>query len=427
MRWILLLGSVLVVIASNSRALGHGIPITVTVDPSKKLVAENDQPLYSPPQLTPGYASMILVDDEDAAVMDHIIVNSAPLGLSGPCAFTTLPGFNVTGMAPDSGLYLQVISRPVMGTNPVGARLLWHWSLAASQDPQHPNPVTVDTNGESLTIASAPAGVVQKTTVPQAAGNPLTIKVAEPTANELGTHQHYLEYLLGDSPAADVGAYGFFARLTSPNYTPSDPFLVILNNGLYDNENPGSLLTAALAINNAALLPGDYNHDDVVNAADFALWKTNFGSTTLLAADGNHNGTADAADYTIWRDHLGQQFTGSRTSAASSNAVPEPPSFALAVVALSVLLIKILGHLVDLEIDVGRLTNHLQGTQFAPLPPSSICRPDLLPTEVFHVDRRIPRLRRSVYRMCGSLRALCGGLSRRGGRQTNGGLHPLGS
>lgn len=327
MRWKVLIGSALSLIESASGALGHGIPITVTVDPSSKLVASNDQPLYAASQLASGYAPMILVDSEDAAVMDHIIVNSAPLGLQGPYAFTTLPGFNVTGMSPGSGLYLQVIPRPVMGSAPMESRLLWHWSLAASQDPQHPNPVAVDSAGESLAMASAPGGVVQKITVPQTAGSPLTIKVAEPAADELGTHQHYLEYLLGDSPSADIGAYGFFARLTSPNYSASDPFLVILNNDMYDDENPGVLLTAALAINNAALLSGDYNQDDVVNAADFTLWKSNFASKSQLAADGNQNGIVDAADYTIWRDHLGQQFVGGGGGAAAEATVPEPAAF----------------------------------------------------------------------------------------------------
>jgi hypothetical protein len=324
MKTILRISACLAATASATIVCGHGIPITVGVDGNNKLIVSNTQPLYTATQLTSGYAPMVLVDNEDADVMDHITVNSAPLGLQGPYAFTTLPGFNVTGMAPDSGLFLQVIPRPVMGTNPVSARLLWHWSLAASQDPQHPNPVAVDPLGESLVIASAPDNTVQSITVPQTAGAPLSIKVADPTAADLGTHQHYLEYLLGDSPPADIGAYGIFARLTSPSYSASDPFLLILNNGMYDDDNPGILLTAALAINNAALLAGDFNHDDAVNSADLALWKSSFGSTTQLAADGNGDGIVDAADYAIWRDHLGQQFSGSGSAAGSGLAVPEP-------------------------------------------------------------------------------------------------------
>ena len=269
-------------------ASGHGIPITVSVDANNKLIATNTAPLYSPSDLITGYAPMILVDNEDGAVMDHITLNSSTLNLHGPYAFTTLPGFNVTGMDPDSGLYLQVIPRPVKGADPVDGRLLWHWSLALSQNPQQPNAVAVDSAGESLVIASDPDNTVQQISVPQSNGPSLSLKVADPTAAELGTHQHYLEYLLGDPPA-DQGLYGFFARVTSPNYGSSDPFLVILDNGVYEDDYPGQILAGALAINNAALLAGDYNHDDKVDAADYVLWRQSLNSTTQLAADGSGN------------------------------------------------------------------------------------------------------------------------------------------
>ncbi len=48
-------------------AFGHGIPIAVGVDENNRLVASNPEPLYEPVDLTSGYASMVLVDDEDAS------------------------------------------------------------------------------------------------------------------------------------------------------------------------------------------------------------------------------------------------------------------------------------------------------------------------------------------------------------------------
>ena len=68
MRIVSVLCTVAVAFAVSTVSFGHGIPITVTVDETNKLVASNLQQLYSPIDLTSGYASMVLVDDEDGAV-----------------------------------------------------------------------------------------------------------------------------------------------------------------------------------------------------------------------------------------------------------------------------------------------------------------------------------------------------------------------
>ena len=86
-----------------------------------------------------------------------------------------------------------------------------------------------------------------------------------------------------------------------------------------------------LTIPGAAGVPGDYNSNGVVDAADYVLWR-NGGP---LANEVDVPGTVNAADYTAWRARFGNA-SGSGAGFGAA-AVPEPAAFTLFAVAVACL------------------------------------------------------------------------------------------
>jgi autotransporter-associated beta strand protein len=79
-------------------------------------------------------------------------------------------------------------------------------------------------------------------------------------------------------------------------------------------------------------VPGDYNENGIVDAADFVLWRKSVGPGSLPNEGGISPGVVDDADYNFWRSRFGA--TDGAGAALGSSAVPEPASALLAVVAL---------------------------------------------------------------------------------------------
>jgi hypothetical protein len=53
---------------------------------------------------------------------------------------------------------------------------------------------------------------------------------------------------------------------------------------------------------------GDYNHNGLVDAADYVIWRRTLNQSASppgSGADGNSNGTVDSGDYTFWRARYG--------------------------------------------------------------------------------------------------------------------------
>jgi T5SS/PEP-CTERM-associated repeat protein len=125
---------------------------------------------------------------------------------------------------------------------------------------------------------------------------------------------------------ANGGVSGTFSTLADE--------LPALSSGLewaidYDTNNVVlSVVTAGL--------PGDYNQDGTVNAADYTVWRNNLGSLTALPND-NTAGVGED-DYARWKMHFGET-AGSGSGIGSNAAVPEPATLVGAFVGVILLLI----------------------------------------------------------------------------------------
>ncbi|TWT92902.1 hypothetical protein Pla108_40420 [Botrimarina colliarenosi] len=88
----------------------------------------------------------------------------------------------------------------------------------------------------------------------------------------------------------------------------------------------GALTGAKVVYTTATGLPGDFNGNGSVDAADYTIWRDNQGSESNLAADASGNGRVDQADYNIWAANYGNTMP-------PSVAIPEPAALAVAALA----------------------------------------------------------------------------------------------
>ncbi len=75
------------------------------------------------------------------------------------------------------------------------------------------------------------------------------------------------------------------------------------------------------------LLPGDYNSNGIVDAADFTVWRSSLGLAGLApfsGGDGTGDGAVTQADYDVWRNNFGMTL-----SDVDNRLVPEPGTMLL--------------------------------------------------------------------------------------------------
>jgi hypothetical protein len=225
----------------------------------------------------------------------------------GPVIIWQTPGYFISGLSNSASLTIEVLARPVKDSTPQEQRVLWYWDPATdSVEPAASDFHVLGTGGRFVTLT------------PGDEMAPPPFLLAQSLAGHQNSHNHGLSsYALDDSASPADGAYGFFARLLSPDplnpslELQSNPFLIVVNLNV-DYDEMGA---AALAINAAAVnsLPGDFNLDGSVDAADYVAWRKN----------------ADTSDkYDDWRDHFGESGGGGGgfnfVSAGPAANAPEP-------------------------------------------------------------------------------------------------------
>ena len=128
---------------------------------------------------------------------------------------------------------------------------------------------------------------------------------------------------------SDLGDYSL--NLTAdadPTHSPIVPGTP-LSGGLYTLEYQTDSLLGSQVTFVVAPLPGDFNGDGIVDAADYTIWSDTLGSTANLAADGNGNGTIDAGDYTVWLSNFGRAYGSGSGATITTTTVPEPATSAM--------------------------------------------------------------------------------------------------
>ena len=120
--------------------------------------------------------------------------------------------------------------------------------------------------------------------------------------------------------AAFGGGGGEFDAFDLPQLAPGLAWAVL----------PGDV-AIFLSIVAAPGLAGDYNNDQIVDAADYVVWRNSIDTQTPLANETASPGVVDAADYEAWRANFGAA-AGSGSVQVATLAVPEPEALLMALI-----------------------------------------------------------------------------------------------
>ncbi len=129
-----------------------------------------------------------------------------------------------------------------------------------------------------------------------------------------------------------VSFHADFNKFSPPLVLSSDglPSNTAIGPGSFDQSTvmlrpPGSAVTGSsvTTLTIVSFPPGDYNHNGVVDAADYVVWREGLGETFTQN------------DYNVWRANFGR-VTAAGSGAAATSAVPEPTTLIVLMFAPAV-------------------------------------------------------------------------------------------
>ncbi len=131
---------------------------------------------------------------------------------------------------------------------------------------------------------------------------------------------------------------GFFSNVTdAQRLTTTDgmgSFLV--HYGATSSFNPGQIVLTSFQL---TPLPGDYNGDGIVNAADYTVYRNHLRANFVLHGENPAAATpgiVDEEDYNFWKLHYGETLESSSSAASSrspNQTIPEPATLVLLMFA----------------------------------------------------------------------------------------------
>jgi hypothetical protein len=193
------------------------------------------------------------------------------------------------------------------------------------------------------TIVVSAGNTLQVNSFAQTALGVLQVHIGGPTANQQGRLSTTNSTLDGTLDLTLDAGYtpGVGTIFTPVTYvTRTGTFATIDGNDIAYSANYGvnalSLTVGAGAAARVFDLPGDFNFDGSVDAADYVVFRKEFGAivSPFSSPDGNGDGVVNAADYGVWRANFGKDLHSSEPAGsvvASAAAVSPEDRLALPV------------------------------------------------------------------------------------------------